>query len=206
MSDTPSSLNTRPSLLVRIRDTRDTESWGQFVDVYGPLIYRYARSRGLQDADAADLVQDVLVEVGRSIPVFQYQPERGRFRDWLGTLTRRQLGLLLEKRARGGKVNGEAVRIALEQISAGQTDTEWITAFQARVLQAAMERIRPHFHVDTWRAFERTWLEHQPVADVAVQLGMQPDSVYVAKSRVLKRLTEEVLALAEDLPHFGQPE
>src|SRR5580658_3463672 len=89
MDDSGSPQSTRPSLLIRIRDARDTEAWQSFVDTYLPMIYRYARRMSLQDADAADVSQEVLSEVARCIRTFEYSPARGRFRDWLGILVRR---------------------------------------------------------------------------------------------------------------------
>ena len=81
------SLGTRPSLLVRIRDPGDREAWRQFVALYAPLIHRLARQRGLQDADAADLTQDVLRAVAMAAPGLVYDPSRGSFRGWLFTVT-----------------------------------------------------------------------------------------------------------------------
>jgi hypothetical protein len=86
MGDSPV---TRPSLLVRIRDSRDAQAWCQFVDIYAPLIHGYARKHGLQDADAADLTEDVLGIVARSIPKLEYDPKRGSFRGWLFTIVRK---------------------------------------------------------------------------------------------------------------------
>jgi RNA polymerase sigma-70 factor (ECF subfamily) len=201
MSDPHSALHTRPSLLVRVRDAQDTEAWTTFVDTYGPVVYRYGRARGLQEADAADLMQDVLAEVARCIRTFQYQPERGRFRDWFGTVTRRTLTRLLKKQAHAGaEVDGSAAEDLLAQRAAAETDTEWSAAFNAQVLRTALDRIRPHFEDATWRAFERVWLDRRSAVATAGELGVPIETVYVAKSRVLKRLEEEVLALAEDLP------
>jgi DNA-directed RNA polymerase specialized sigma24 family protein len=77
MSDENSSLNTRPSLLARIRDAQDAVSWQLFVNIYAPVIYRFCRHKGLQDANAADVTQETLVETARCIRTFEYQPERG---------------------------------------------------------------------------------------------------------------------------------
>lgn len=88
--DTRSRLHTRPSLLLRIlriRDSADAEAWRQFADLYARVICGYCRRRGLQDADAADVTQEVLAQAARSIRSFEYSPERGRFRGWLGTVT-----------------------------------------------------------------------------------------------------------------------
>src|SRR3954470_19529751 len=86
-----SAFHTRPSLLVRIKDARDDDAWTTFVQTYAPLVYCYCRRRGLLGQDAADVVQEVMAQVARSARDFEYQPERGRFRDWLGTITCRKL-------------------------------------------------------------------------------------------------------------------
>src|SRR5687767_1903259 len=88
MSKSP---ETRPSLLVRIRDARDHAAWGEFVEVYAPLVHAYARSRGLQDADAADVAQEVLQAVATHAGRFDYQPDRGTFRGWLFQVTLNKL-------------------------------------------------------------------------------------------------------------------
>src|SRR5437763_1051653 len=104
MGETPV---TRPSLLVRIRDSRDREAWSQFVDVYAPLVYGFARKRGLQDADAADLSQDVLRAVAGAAARFEYDPERGSFRGWLLTVVRNKLRNFLAARARHHQGSGD---------------------------------------------------------------------------------------------------
>src|SRR3954447_9715396 len=82
---------TRASLLVRLRDPRDEVAWAEFIDLYGALVYNYARKQGLQDADAADLGQEVLRAVAASVGRLDYDPRRGLFRNWLFTLIRRKL-------------------------------------------------------------------------------------------------------------------
>jgi RNA polymerase sigma-70 factor (ECF subfamily) len=199
----PASRLTQPSLLVRIRDAQDVASWRTFVDLYAPLIYRYCRRRGLQDADAADVGQEVLLQVARSIRTFEYQPERGRFRDWLGTVIHGKLVRWHEKRIRA--VNGEGGRDSEQLLAAvvsPEADTEWAAQFHAHVLRAALERLRPRFEPATWRAFELSWLEDRPAPEAAAAAGVPVAAVYVAKSRVLKQLREEVLLLAEDVPEF----
>jgi len=203
MSEHDSSLHTRPSLLTRIRDIQDAESWSTFVDTYGPLVYRYARRQGLQDADAADITQEVMAEAARCLRTFEYQPERGRFRDWLGTVTGRQLAHFFAKQNRRLTATGAVLTDAvLDQSAAPQAEAAWVDEFNGQVLQVALERIRPHFEARNWRAFERVWLENRSAADVASELNLPLDAIYVAKSRVLKRLREEILLLAEDLPQF----
>ncbi len=194
------SRQTPPSLLVRIRDARDAESWQTFVDLYAPLIYGYCRRRGLQEADAADVSQEVLLQVARSIRGFEYQPERGRFRDWLGAVTRGKVVRWRERQGRAVNGAGGTGDDPLAAVAAPDADPEWAAAFNGHVLRAALERTRPHFEPATWRAFELEWLGDRPAAEVARTLGVAVTAVYVAKSRVLKRLREEVLLLAEDVP------
>lgn len=191
-------METKPSLLVRLRDPLDAEAWRTFVGLYAPLVYRYGRRRALQDADAADLTQEVMGEVARDIRSFNYQPERGRFRDWLLTIARRRLIRLQSRRARQplASLESEPPEPAGDDVP----DPDWNEAFNARVLRVALQRIRPHFEESSWRAFERVWLEHCPSAEVADELSMSIEAVYMAKSRILRRLKEEVEDLAE---HFS---
>lgn len=190
---------TRPSLLVRLRDAQDVESWRTFVQVYLPLVLSYCRRRGLQDADAADVSQDVLAELARAIRTFEYDPRRGRFRDWMGTITRRKIARFHHQRSRGAAAPA-ATLVDLENTVAAEPDPEWTEEFHARILQVSLERIRPHFEERTWQAFEKVWLDNCPALETARALDLPIDMVYVAKSRVLKRLREEVLLLAEDIP------
>jgi RNA polymerase sigma factor (sigma-70 family) len=196
MNDDRSAMHTRPSLLVRVRDVRDAGAWTAFVDVYAPLVYGFGRRRGLQDADAADLTQEVMGEVVRSIREFEYQPARGRFRDWLLLIARRRLFRFFERRARRGEEHGQAE--VLVQAEDETPDAEWNDAFSDRVLQVALQRIQPDFEPITWRAFERVWLENRSATETAVELSIKIQLVYKAKSRVLKRLTAEVEEINED--------
>ena len=143
MSDPPP---TRPSLLARIRDPRDGVAWGEFVDIYGPLVYDYGRRRGLQDADAADLTQDVLRAVAAAADRFAYDPARGAFRSWLFTVTRRKLLDSVRRRRPGDRGTGDTdVHKHLEAEEAGHSDgmdegeegIEWDQAFRQRLLDWA---------------------------------------------------------------------
>ena len=191
---------TKASLLLRIRDAGDSSSWEDFTEVYAPIIRGYCRRRHLQDADAADVCQEVLAQVARSIGTFAYEPGRGRFRDWLGTVTRRKIIRHQEVRARGGRPVGGDPAAEFEVADSTGEDPEWSAEFHARILEVALARIRGDFEAPTWTAFERVWGEDRPAPDVARALGMTIDSVYAAKSRVLKRLRAEILILADDLP------
>lgn len=199
MPEDESALHTRPSLLLRIRDPKDAEAWRTFVEIYTPLIYGYCRHHGLQEADAADVTQEVLVKVAGAIGSFEYRPERGRFRDWLGTVTRGELVRFLGKARKGGRgAGGDRAIVALEQLESPGPDPFWTEQFHAHVFEKALASVQSEFAEKTWRAFDLVWLQGRSAAEAAEALGERIEMIYVAKSRVLKRLREEVVSLAED--------
>lgn len=201
MTGDESESRTRPSLLFRIRNDRDEAAWSLFLDTYAPVVYRYCRRRGLQDSDAADVTQEVMTQIARSVSGFDYQPERGRFRDWLGVIVRNKLTDHLRSARRPLRRATEKIDDPDAYAGAG-TDPEWAEEFNAQLYRAALERIRVHFEAASWRAFELTWIEGRSAADAARTLRVPVDSIYVSKSRVLKRLREEIVALADDLPLY----
>lgn len=182
---------TRPSLLLRIRDANDEAAWREFVDLYAPLVYGYARRRGLQDADAADLTQEVLRAVASSIGRLDYDPDRGSFRAWLHTVTRTRLHNLVARRDRPGLGSGDPdARDLLEELPAPDPaeSAAWDLDYRRRLFAWAAGRVRGEVAELTWRAFWSTAVDGRPPAEVAAELGMTPGAVYVARSRVLARL------------------
>jgi RNA polymerase sigma-70 factor (ECF subfamily) len=181
-------METSASLLLRIRDPHDNKAWDTFVGVYSPLVRRYCQLKGFQAADADDVTQEVLTTVVRTIASFEYSRERGRFRGWLGTVTTRAMASFRTRTRRAGP------ELPLE------IDPAWDRGFAEHVLAVALDRVRSEFEPETWSAFDATWIRRERPADVATRLGIALHAVYVNKSRVLKRLEAEVLALAEDCP------
>jgi RNA polymerase sigma-70 factor (ECF subfamily) len=194
MTPSASGPPTRPTLLRRIRNRQDHEAWTSFVTIYTPLIYGHCRKRGLQEEDARDVTQEVFVKVWK----FEYQPEKGRFRSWLGTVTWRAIRRKQRQRREvngRGTVEGEDL---LDQETARQEESALEADINRYLFETALARVRPHFADPTWRAFELAWCQDRPAAEVAHELGIPIDHVYVAKHRVLKRLREEIEHLAED--------
>jgi RNA polymerase sigma-70 factor (ECF subfamily) len=185
---------TRPSLLVRLRDPRDGDAWGQFVDLYAPLVFGWVRVRGLQDADAADLTQEVLRAVAASLPAAGYDPAKGAFRGWLYAVTRNKLNTFLARQGRLVRGSGDPdVQKALEGVSAPDDGEErWRREYEARLIAWAAEQARGDFAEKTWRAFWLTAVEGQSGESAARELGMTAGAVYVARCRVLARLREVV--------------
>jgi len=192
---------TRATLLARIKDGGDTIAWGEFVRLYGPVVYGFARKRGLQDADAADLVQEVLRSVARNADRMEYDPKRGTFRGWLYTVTRNKIyNFLTAQRHRPRAAGDSNTHERLDSVPAKQDDgeAEWELEYQRRLSSKAMERVRHEFQPATWDAFWGTAVNGRPAQDVGKELMMSPGAVYVAKSRVLARLRDEVqLLMAE---------
>ncbi len=191
---------TRPSLLVRIKDPRDREAWGQFVDLYAPLVYKMARRRGLQDADACDLTQDVLRSVMGAVGRLDYDRNKGTFRGWLFTVTRNALNTFLEAQRRVPRAGGDpGVQERLEHRSAPDEESAaWDREYQERLVTCAAEQVRPSFEAATWQAFWQTAVEGRPGKEVAARLGMTVGAVYIAKSRVLTRIKACVAQLLDE--------
>jgi len=198
MADSGSGSGTRPSLLLRLRDPGNVGAWQTFVEVYGPLVYGHARRRGLKHEDAQDVTQKVFARVSKAVGTFDYQPDVGRFRDWLGTIARNEVNRFLKQDRGAVHGKGGTAPNSLNEAIAPVADTAWTAEFNTHVFELALKRAQGHFEPPTWRAFERVWLDDAPAAEVAEELGQPIDWVYVAKSRVLKRIWEEVRDLADD--------
>ncbi len=199
------ALLTQPTLLVRIRDPHDTEAWQRFVDLYGPLIYRFVRQRGLQDADAADLTQEVFQTVARAARRLDYDPGQGTFRGWLYTVTRHKLYDFLERmRDRpAGSGNTSAQRRLEEEPSPQDEEEDWRREHDRQLFHWAAAQVRPAFTEPTWLAFWRTAVEGRPAQEVADELKMSVGAVYVARSRVLARLTRKIQEVQAGQPLPG---
>lgn len=189
---------TRITLLDRLRDTRDELPWRRFVDVYMPLLYQYSVRNGLQDNDAQDVVQEVLVQVYRSFRTFQYNPERGRFRNWLRRIThQRILRLRLgQNSAVRGLGDGQGHMLCDTQQS--KLDAVWHDLLAMHLYRSARAIAKSEFDERIWAVFERVWEQGASPHDVAQNMGRKPEWVYYAKFRVLARLKQLVSELADD--------
>ncbi len=185
---------TRASLLVQIRDGANHGAWQEFMKLYSPVVYGFARKRGLQDADAADLMQDVMRSVSSAIGRLDYDRKQGSFRGWLFTITRNKVFNFFSARKIRPQGSGDSStnRILEEQPDSGDGSDEWELEYQKRLASLAMERVKHEFQPNTWQAFWLTAVEGVAAAEAARQVGISPGAVYVAKSRILARLKEEV--------------
>lgn len=185
--------------MLRIRDERDVESWSSFVATYRPLVFGFLRRRGLQDADAADLTQEVLSRVAAAIKAFEYDPAKGSFRGWLFTIVENCLRRFLahEPGQRGSGDTRMLRHLARLPAKAGAAGTnaaedEWNREYQRHLLQRAADEVCDEFQDDTWRAFWATAVDGRSPKAVAAELGMTVAAVYMAKHRVVSRLRERI--------------
>ena len=190
---------TRFSLIVRLRDGSDGQAWSEFVDIYTPVVYGFARRFGLQDADAADVTQDVFRTVAGSIGRFECDRRKGSFRAWLIAVTRSRLSDHFK--ANRGEVPGSGDTAVLRQIEEQPCQDEdaeaWEREYCRSVFQWAARQIRGDFRENTWKAFWLTSVEGKAVRQVAESLGMTEGAVYIAKCRVVARLKEKTRELDE---------
>jgi RNA polymerase sigma factor (sigma-70 family) len=188
---------TRNSLLIRLGDGSDKQAWFDFVDLYSPVVYGFARRQGLKDADAADLVQEVLRSVARSLACFN--PQKGRFRSWLMAVVRHRLSEFRANQGRQLPGSGDTqVLQQLEQVSAVDgVEQLWEHEYRQSVFRVAADRIRHEFQPGTWQAFWLTTVEGKKTGEAAQSLGISAGAVYVARSRILARLKKEIQTLED---------
>ena len=178
---------TRNSLILRLRNREDVESWREFVAIYQPVIYRVARQRGMQDADAHELVQRVLIAVARAVDRFQPDKNRAKFRTWLYRITHNEFCKELAQSRKQAVSGDSAVREMLERLPQKE-DEDFSIEYRRSVFRWAADQVRPRVKPTTWQAFWRTSVDGEDAEQVAAELGMSVGAVYVSRSRVMARL------------------
>lgn len=188
--------HTRYSLLARLADAADAGAWETFERIYQPAIYRYARSRGLQEADALEVVQDVMVAVHRAMEAWTPTHRAGSFRAWLGEAARRvTLQTIRQRDKRDRGAGGTAVRAALELAEAPVPPATDEADAQRWAFFCAAACVEQEVNELTWRAFWLAAVEGRPAAAIARELGTTVGNVYSAKCRVLDRIRRRVQEL-----------
>ena len=204
--DVTESPETRLSLIFRLRDPNDREAWEQFECIYRPLVYRMARLRGLQDADAHDLVQRVLLSVSQSIEDWNPQPGT-KFRHWLSKVAKNAALNLLTRQPRDRGQGGSGFD-ALPQLEDGsdlsEVEQAYELEYQRQLYRCAADLVRSRADEKTWLAFSLTMVDGLSIDATSKRLGISSGSVYAARSRIIRRLRNEVAKLqveGETTPH-----
>jgi RNA polymerase sigma-70 factor (ECF subfamily) len=184
---------TSASLLERLRRPGDNESWSRLVKLYTPLLYYWLRREGLQQDDAADVVQDVFVVLMQKLPEFSYNRQKGQFRAWLRTVT---LNKLRDRRKRRRPVLvGKDEKELEERAGPDTADLFADEEYQRHVVARALELMQGEFAATTWKACWEHVAVGRPAPEVAAELGLSPGAVYAARFRVLGRLRQELAGL-----------
>ena len=180
---------TRASLLVRIKDPNAAEAWSEFHDLYAPLIYRYARRRGLNRDDADDVRSECYKAIVQQIKTFNYDNAKGGFKAWLRTMVDRRVIDLFRKRREQQANTG-----ALRQLEAVHPSPEeaWEIEWKNQHLRHCVEQLRSEVSRTTFEAFSIVVIQGRPVAEACDVLGMNANQVYKARARMLRRVRQRM--------------
>jgi RNA polymerase sigma-70 factor (ECF subfamily) len=181
------------SLLERLRQPGDQEAWQRFVELYSPLIYTWGRRAGLQDQDAADLVQDVLLTLVAAMPTFVYDRHKS-FRGWLRTIT---LNKWRDSCKRRGRVSPGGDAVLAQAVVPDGVEAFWEAEFSRHLADRALQVMQADFQPTTWKAFWEQVVAGRSAAEVGAELGLSPGAVYAARFRVLDRLRRELAGMLD---------
>lgn len=195
---------THATLLERLREASDPLAWEEFYERYWRLIFTTARRRGCSDHTAEEIVQEVMLAVFKGRGAFRYDPARGRFRDWLGTVVRNAVAARRRGPADRPQPLADEAPLAAIADAAASPDVEWDWAFDLATLASLLDVVRHEVAPATFQAFELAVLRELPGADVARVTGLSRNAVYLARRRIIARLKElsatvEPAALAASL-------
>lgn len=186
-------LSTSSTLLQRLRQApRESGAWERFVDLYTPLLLAWARKLGLSEHDAADLIQDLFAALVEQLPNFEYDPSKS-FRAWLKTLLHNRWRNRLRRRQERQPDSGQLSTVAAPLVPPEFEEAE----YRQHLVGRALRLMQGEFPEATWKACWEFAVRGRPAADVAAELGLSVNSVYLAKSRVLRRLREELHGLLD---------
>ncbi len=195
----PELPDTRDSLLLKVCESANAEAWQEFAAIYQPAVYRLARKRGLQDADAQDLAQRVLIVVSQKIADWRPTSPQGAFRSWLAAVARNAIVNALTRGTRDAAIGGSSMLARLngqlgreEENGEAEIDEE----FRRGLFRRAAEQIRPEFLDATWSAFWLTAVEGLAIDEAARRLDKNAGSIYASRSRIMRRLKEKILELS----------
>ena len=197
----PELIPTRKSLLGRLKDWQDNESWRDFFDTYWRLIYGFAVQRGLSHEEAQEAVQETVVAVAKSIGRFEYDPKICAFKTWLLGVTGSKIANQFSKRARHGAVHGPRANDdsqgtsllgRLPDTNVCQWDKAWDEEWAKNLMDAAIQRVKRRVSIEHYQMFDLFVLKEWPAREVAKTLGVTIAHVYVAKHRISKLIRKEV--------------
>ncbi len=189
------ALPTSPSLLQRARGN-DSDAWKRIVQLYGPLVDRWCQLASIESHDVDDVVQDIFLSVSKQLGQFRYDRPQDSFRGWLRVIAQRRIADFYRRHAdRPAAAGGTTAYRRLKDSPDPLGDDSDAESEEAAVTQRALELIRSEFEPRTWQAFWRTAIEAALPADICAELNMTQSAIRMAKSRVLRRLRDELAGL-----------
>lgn len=180
-------LPTNTSLIRRVRNVQDSESWREFVAIYEPLLVSYVRSRGLSASDASDVVQEILINLLRVLPTFKLDHERGRFRTWLWQLTMNAIADYFRRRKTQGRAE-DGWRESAPTSVTDEPDDAWVQSYRQRILEFVMPQVKAITQEKTWKCFEEFVLKNRSGNEIAAEIGITPNAVRVNANRVMDKV------------------
>jgi RNA polymerase sigma-70 factor, ECF subfamily len=194
----PEFPETSYSLIARVKNPADGAAWAEFLGIYQPVVFRMARRRGLQDADAQDVMQQVFLSISKSIEGWTPGVMQPPFRAWLTTIARNAITKALTRRPRDAASGSTSVIELLDaQPDPYATTAEILSEARKELIRWATEQIRSEFSEATWNVFWQTAIEGVPIAEVSKSTGRSAGALYVARYRVIARLKEKVLEVSQ---------
>jgi RNA polymerase sigma-70 factor (ECF subfamily) len=179
-------------LLERVRDSRDSAAWAEFVDVYQPVLSAFVRRNGVPTRDVPDVVQDILARLVQALTRFEYDPARGQFRTWLWRITSNAATNWSRKQA--SRVRAEAAWYRRRTANSGLNPPDERDQVQLeRILNQAVVEVRQTTLPATWACFEGQVLHGRSAGELAMELGVSANAVYVNTCRVRARVREQCL-------------
>jgi RNA polymerase sigma factor (sigma-70 family) len=194
---------TRQSLLSRLKDWNDQESWKVFFDTYWRLIYSAAIKSGLTESEAQDVVQEAVISVLKSMPNFEYDAKKGSFKSWLLRLTswritdqfrKRQLGIEHRKRKSDTSTRTDTVERVADPVGL-KLEATWDEEWEKNLLEAAIERVKRKVDSKHYQIFDLYAMKQWPVSKVARTLKVNPGKVYLIKHRISRLIKNEIAHL-----------
>lgn len=185
---------TRASLILRLRNAEDMAAWEEFTEIYGPVVFRVARRRALQAADAENLCQEVLLSVAQSVSQWVGRDDRGSFHAWLLRIAHNAaIDMLSQRATRSLGKDGEQGQKLLDAASVRNDISSLIEReYERELFRLAADRVQQVVSPQTWQAFRLTEVEGQSVQQAAEALGTTAGHIYVSRSRVMARIKEFV--------------
>ena len=182
-------------MLIRVRNPADQAAWHEFVEIYRPVILRLARQKGMQDADAEDVAQQILVAIAKAVEEREHDPKRAKFRTWLHRVAHNAI-LNALTRSKPDRGSGDSALLAVlngQELHSGPDSNLVRLEYRREVFRWAARQVRQEFQQATWDAFWLTAVEGQSVDAVAHELGKNPGAIYAARSRVMQRIQQKVM-------------